>query len=284
MKWLLRGAGVVAVLVLLLAGAVWWVAGSDAGLRWSAHMAQAFTHGALEIEAARGSLLGVSRFDRIRYQAEGTTIEASGVQLRIDPGAIVNRTFVVDSLHIDRLVVIQGPPPATAPATPASGLPNSIALPLEVRLAAVTIDAFEIKRADTTTRVRNVFVSYEGGTQRHRINSLRADLGFGFVGAAGSIGTTRPFALDMAAALDRPGANAAPATPLDAAAEIWVHLGGSLQHLSASAQGSLAQIRADVRAELTPFERQWPESLRSIEASAAPIDIALFAPAAPHTL
>src|SRR5262245_47723256 len=225
MKWLLRGAGVIAVLVLLLAGALWWIAGSDAGLRWSAHMAQAFTHGELQIEAARGALLGVSRFDRIRYQAEGTTIEASGVQLRIDPGAIVNRTFVVESLHIDRLVLIQASPPATAPAPAASSVPNSIAFPLEVSVAAATIDTFEIKRADTTTLVRNVFVSYEGGTQHHRINSLRADLGFGFVGAAGSIGTTRPFALDMAAALNRPGAHEPPATSLDAAAEIWVHLG-----------------------------------------------------------
>jgi translocation and assembly module TamB len=283
MKWVLRGAVVVVALALLLAGALWWVAGSDAGLRWSAHMVQTFTHGQLQIDAARGALIGGSRFDRIRYQADGTTIEATGVQLRIDPGAIVDRTFVVDSLHIDRLVVMQGPPTAAhAPSAPS--LPKSIALPVEVRVGAATIDTLEIQRADTTSRVSNFFVSYEGGAQRHKINSLRADLGFGHVGAAGSIGTTRPFAIDVAAALDRPGNGKPPATPLDATTEVWVHLGGSLENLSARARGSLAQIRAEARAELTPFERQWPESLRSLEASAAPIDIASFFPGAPHTV
>jgi translocation and assembly module TamB len=284
MNWLVRCFAALFVLLLLLAGVFWWLAASESGLRWAAQIGTRFTGGKLELVEPRGAIAGTMMFDRIAYALEGMKIEAYGVKVATLPRTLFDRRLSIDELHIDRLVLVQSAvreqprKPATKPT-----LPESIALPLQVRVASASVGTLEFTREGNTTRVRNLFVSYEAGIRRHRIGSLRADTDFGYVGAAGWIETTRPFVLDVAAALDRPGGAQPPATPLDMAANVRVHLDGTLRDLAARAQGSLAQMRADVRAKLAPFDQPWPELLRSVDVDATPIDAAQLAPALPHT-
>ena len=59
-----------------------------------------------------------------------------------------------------------------------------------------------------------------------------------------------------------------------------IQLRGTLEDIDAHLVADVSGIAAEARARVAPFA---PEKLRSLEARAGPIDIARFAPAAPHT-
>ena len=287
MKWIWRGAALIGLLVLLVGATLWWLAGTAPGLRWTTQLAQRSTGGKLDIANPQGALGGTMRFDRIAYALEGTTVEALGVEVRIDLGAAPERTLAVERLHIDHVIVHLAPASSSGTgATTTPSLPTTLELPLDVRLDAATIGLIEVVRADATIRVRDLYVSYEGGSEQHRLASLRADTEFGYVGAAGSLATTRPYKIDFGLALLRPGRDpsaAPPASLTELPANLRAHLSGTLREPTAAAHAKLAQAQASVRARLTPFDREWPQSLQSVEADATAIDLAALAPTLPHT-
>jgi translocation and assembly module TamB len=286
MKWLLRASALIALLVLALGAALWWLVGTEPGLRWATQLAQGAMGDKLQLENPQGALAGTMRFDRIAFTQEGTTIEAFGVEVRTDLSALRQRMLAVERLHSDRVVVhLVSAPSSERAAGPT--LPSTLALPLDVRLDAATIGTIEVVRADTTIRVRDLYVSYAGGGTQHRVGSLRAATEFGYIGAAGSVATTRPYKVDFGLALLRPGRDASgdtpPASPADLPANLRLHLSGTLREPTAVAHATLAQAQATVRTLLTPFDREWPQSLRALEANATAIDLAMLAPALPHT-
>jgi translocation and assembly module TamB len=286
MKWVLRAAALLALLVLALGAGLWWLVGTEPGLRWTTQLARGAMGDKLELDNPQGSLAGTMRFDRVAYALDGTTIEAFGVEVRTDLGALRQRMLAVERLHSDRVVVhLVSAPSAERAARPS--LPSTLALPLDVRLDAATIGTIEVVRADTTNRVRDLYVSYAGGRTQHHLGSLRAATEFGCVGAAGSLATTRPYKVDFGLALLRPGPDGSgdtpPASPADLPAYLRLHLSGTLHEPTVVAHATLAQAQASVRALLAPFDREWPQTLRALEVNATAIDLAKLIPALPQT-
>jgi translocation and assembly module TamB len=286
MKWALRMVALIALLVLVLGGTVGWLVGTESGLRWAMQFAQRTIGGKLQLNNPRGALAGTMRFDRIAYMLDSTTIEAFGVEIRTDAIALRKRTLALERLHSDRVVVRLSSAPSAEPASKPA-LPTTLALPLAVRIDAATVGAIEVVRDGATTRVRDLYLSYKGSGSEHRLQSLRANTEFGYVGAAGSVATTRPYKLDFGLALLRLGtdaaANKAPVGAMDLPANLRVHLSGSMREPTAIAHAQLAQAQASIRARLAPFDRDWPQLLQSLDLDASDIDLAKLAPGLPQT-
>lgn len=83
MKWVRRIAIAFAALPLIAAAALWWLLGSNAGLRFALARAQAATQGALHVQQARGHLLGPLDLAGVRYD-DGKGMVASVATLHLD--------------------------------------------------------------------------------------------------------------------------------------------------------------------------------------------------------
>lgn len=286
MKWLLRLGLVVVLLAVLAIGALGWLVNTEAGLRAAVGAAQRGLGGRLVITEPQGSLDGTMRIASAVYTADGTTIEVSGIEVATHLAAVLERRLVLERIDVARVVVHQQPAKeSTAQARPA--LPQSLELPVDIRVDNARIRLIEVVGAATTTRVRNLHVSYTGGRTRHTLRSLRAETDLGFVGAAGSMGAASPYGLDVGLAFLRPGAtnarDAAPANPADLPLEMSAHLGGSLRETAATTQARVARAEASAQAVLTLFDRPWPESLRTLELDASGVDLAHFMAGLPRT-
>ena len=81
MKWLKRIAVAFIALLLVLVASLWWLLGTGAGLRFALARAQAATHGALQWQRARGSLLA-PQLDGLRYaDGRGTVVAVRTARL-----------------------------------------------------------------------------------------------------------------------------------------------------------------------------------------------------------
>ena len=128
--------------------------------------------------------------------------------------------------------------------TETQGTEKAPELPLRLHLSRARVDRVEIRRGDARYRVREVEIE-------HAILGPE---------------------LSLAGSLYWPDERFATRAKLQ--------LRGSLENIEAKLVADVAGIAAQAQAHITPFA---PEKLRSLEARAGPIDIARFAPAAPHT-
>ncbi|MBV9192301.1 MAG: hypothetical protein JOZ85_17615, partial [Betaproteobacteria bacterium] len=65
--------------MVAVAVALGWLFATDAGLRWMLARAEREMGGALAIEGARGTLINVVTIAHVRYEADGTRVEARDV-------------------------------------------------------------------------------------------------------------------------------------------------------------------------------------------------------------
>ncbi|HEY8586283.1 MAG TPA: translocation/assembly module TamB domain-containing protein [Rhodanobacter sp.] len=78
MKWVKSIALGLAVLLLILAAALWWLLGTNSGLRFALTRAQTATDGALQVQHARGRLIGPLDLAGVRYDdGNGTVVNVA---------------------------------------------------------------------------------------------------------------------------------------------------------------------------------------------------------------
>ncbi len=281
----MRGLLALLALVALAVAGLAWLTSTQTGLHFSVALAQRVLGGRLSIDDARGSLDGTLRVARIAYVAHGSTIELSGIEITSNLAALYKRRLLVERLDVARVVVRQEPAQPQPAASPT--LPDSLALPIELRVDTALIHLLEIVRPDATTQVRNLYASYTGGHAGHVLRSLRAETDFGAVGAAGTIAADAPFAIDLGVAYVRAGApardNKPPEKPADLPVAIRAQLAGTLRETEATAFGTVGAVRATVFAVVTPFDRPWPALLRALRVDAGNVDLSRFLAGLPHT-
>ncbi|HSW20299.1 MAG TPA: DUF490 domain-containing protein, partial [Ramlibacter sp.] len=125
-------AVVLAVAALL---ALWWWTGTPWSLDWALQRYGA-AYG-VQAEAPTGSLRSGISAARLRWQGNGITVEATGVDLGWNPLALITRELKLTRLKADSVVIQDRRPPSPEPAQP----PTDLRLPLEV-----TIDEFRVNR------------------------------------------------------------------------------------------------------------------------------------------
>lgn len=278
--------GVPALIVLAIAAcaaaAGLWLLRTEAGAAWALNRLPG-----LQASGVRGALLGgtldVQRL-AITLPRDGLlTIEgASWRGLHIDVDRAWRPHIVIDRLAADAVDLKPG-----TPASPPSPVPESLALPFELQVAALEVQTFHAVPLGATPlrdlRAR-VHLGDEGGA-RHRIEGLSA--AFDRLRASGSatVGSAAPLPLQASLTLAQDSAT----TALQWSAQ--ASLAGPL-----AAPKLVATVRAqptvvpgskplpaqslDLAAALRPFEA-WP--LGELDAKARGLDLSAFHAAAPVT-
>ncbi len=83
MKWIKRTGIALVVLLLLMVAALWWLLGTQAGMRFALARAQAATDGGLQVQQAHGRLVGPLQLAGVRYD-DGHGLVASVARLQLD--------------------------------------------------------------------------------------------------------------------------------------------------------------------------------------------------------
>ena len=144
MKWLKRIAAALLALLLLLALGLWWLLGSEAGLRFVLARAGGFTDGALSVQHAHGHLAGPLQLDGLRYaDGKGLDVRLASVRLDLAPWPLLGKRLHVRSLVVQGVAVALPPPsPSNAPAGPIRLRP-----PLAIQLDQASVEGIAVRRS-----------------------------------------------------------------------------------------------------------------------------------------
>lgn len=140
-RWLRRLGWGLALPVAVLVGGGGWLLGTQSGLDAAVALAQRASAGALQVEGARGRVLGGVDIDRIAYRTPDLHVSLDALSLAWQPAGLLERRLRVDHLTVARVVLAQAvaedEPDAAPPAAPAS-----LELPIAVEIARLAVGTF----------------------------------------------------------------------------------------------------------------------------------------------
>jgi translocation and assembly module TamB len=123
--------------VCALGALLFWLTGTEAGLRWCVREISAFSAEAVVVDSARGRLIGPLHLEGLRLRTRDTTLEVAMIELDWRPRALLSRRLALSTVTLKDLRLTQ----RTASATTAGGLP---ALPLAVSIDKLSIDGIAL--------------------------------------------------------------------------------------------------------------------------------------------
>lgn len=145
MKWLKRIALAFGVLLLVLAGVLWWLLGSASGLRFALARAQAATNGALTVQQADGRLVGPLRLKGVHYDdGQGMDVKVADVALDLRVWPLLRKRVHVLDLQVDGVDVALPKPKEEQPPSESS---FSLQPPLDIVLDNVHVGSVRIAQA-----------------------------------------------------------------------------------------------------------------------------------------
>lgn len=261
--------GVLILLGAVLAAGLAWL-GSGPGLRWLASHPLEFGATQLEIDGVRGSLWSELRMDRLQIQSPEAVVDVRRLELRWNPFALLIRPRLLDvhALSIDRLDVTL----LSAASSGPPALPQSLALPLDVRVGKLRVGVLRVGAPDALQNLGSLDASLQAGAQNLRLQA-QAAAPWGDAQARVELGTTRPFALrgHVQATLHLRGETV----------QLEMQPSGSLKDFHLQGQASALQTQADFKARLAPFSNQ---PVRDAHISARNVDPARIVRGAPNAL
>ncbi len=273
--------GFALLVVALVAGALHTLLMRESGTRWLLQQVPG-----LHVEGWQGALLGDTwRSERLRIEWDGgrahaelTQVQATGLAWRWRPSAQAWLALEVDKLSVAQVVVKTGPP--AAESTPFV-LPDSIALPLDLRLAQARVGRLQVDEQPAVTNIEldGLVIDPQAGGE-HRVARLAATAEGVRASLAARIGTAAPLPLQARASV----APAAGSTLPPWAAQL--SLDGPLRSLALDAQlqgpASAGQPApaAELKATLRPLEA-WP--VDALTLSTRDLDLAALHAKAPRT-
>jgi translocation and assembly module TamB len=266
--------GFALLVVALVAGALHTLLMRESGTRWLLQQVPGLT-----VEGWQGALLGDSwRSERLRIEwdngrahAELTKVQATGLTWRWRPSPQAWLGLAVDQLAVAQVVVKTGPP--AAESTPFV-LPESIALPVDLRLAQARIGRVQVddQPAATDIELDGLVVDPQPGGE-HRVERLALTAEGVRATLAARIGTSAPLPLQARlSAAPAPGSSLPPWAAL-------VTLDGPVRSLALQAQLQ-GPATADLKATLRPLEA-WP--VDALELTTRDLDLAALHAKAPRT-
>ena len=135
------------LVLVAIAGFVAWLFGTEPGLQFALRQALERSGGKLVVEGAHGTLASVVSIDRLRFDADGTIVEARGIAGHGDLAAALVGRLAIEPLRIASLDIALGPDTGKPPSAPA--------LPFGVRIGQLDLGRLSIRDAESTYVVRN---------------------------------------------------------------------------------------------------------------------------------
>jgi translocation and assembly module TamB len=187
------------LLVLVATGSLAWLLLSASGLELAAGLLAASRPGALQIDGARGRLLGPLSIERVQIDSGGDRYTLHGIELDWAPLALLDRQLDVRSLHIARIELVQN---TEAPAV----LPTDLRLPLAVRVKTLQIGRIDIDSSETAPPVaRDLLAEFTSDGNTYRLDALSVELHAGKLSGHATLAADAPFALQAEAHLAKVG-------------------------------------------------------------------------------
>jgi translocation and assembly module TamB len=270
-RWLRRSlyaaGALVAVVVALIVAAVAWISSQSALERALAELTQR-SGGALTFEGSTGSLLSEMRARRVEYRDAHIHVVADGVTFAWSPTALRSRAFHVRTLDAQRIVV------TLMPSDTPSSLPESLALPIDVRVDRAAVARLELVSGEATRVFSDIAFAYAGGAAAHHVRDVGLrSTEWGSLRGEAALAARPPFAVQGAIALT--------ASERLARAAANVTLGGTLGELDVKFAARVGAATASGGASVAPLAAM---PLVAATIDARDVDVAQFAAASPHTL
>ncbi|MDX1482740.1 MAG: hypothetical protein R3315_13735, partial [Woeseiaceae bacterium] len=194
--------GVTWLLAILLAiplvaiGLFGLLAGTEAGTRWLARMAEPYLPEPLEITTPSGTLLGGVRIATLRWQDERRSVEARSVELNLELVPLIDREIRLTALEASSLDVRIMPEESPAPFD--GSLPQ-IELPLRLHLESVRIDNVALDLPGFQREIDRIEASLDANRDRIRIDELRVASSWLDLNLRGRLWTTGRYRADLSA-------------------------------------------------------------------------------------
>lgn len=224
-----------AALPVLFAALLGWLIASESGLNASLGIANRLSGDRLQVNDARGRLLGPLQLGSLRWHDGELDLQIEQLAIDWSPAALLDTRLDIAYAAIGRLNLnIAASPGATPP-------PTHLTLPLAVNLKKLTISEVVWNGHPLA---RQLAASLTSNGQQHQLTQLNAALDAGQLQAAGRMDCTAPFAVAATAQIASQLAD----QPL----QLALQADGPLAALPLQAQAG-GRLQGQAEVTLTPF-------------------------------
>ncbi|GGY15822.1 translocation/assembly module TamB domain-containing protein [Paludibacterium paludis] len=235
-------AGALAALLLMF-GALAWLGATEAGFAVLWRAAAWASGGALTVGKARGTLIDRFSLDDIQWSGATERVRVTNVAVDWSAGDVWRRTLTIRRLAVGHVSVISVPGARKPPSSP-TVLPESLSLPFDVNVDALTLASLGFDGEGPS--LYGVSASYRYRADNgHRLRIDRLDSPWGRGRAALFAADRRPFALSGDLAVDGSVESLPVAGKLD--------VSGSLAAVRISGGVTGKAVNARVDGEFAPF-------------------------------
>ncbi|MQA42643.1 translocation/assembly module TamB domain-containing protein [Rugamonas aquatica] len=266
-RWPRRVLITLAVLVAVLAGAV-WLLGRESTLQQLVQRISNASGGQVSVTGVSGSLYHRMHIDRLVYRSKDSVITADNIDINWSPLQYFSEGLSISELHVAALTVR-----SLGPSEPAK-MPASLAAPFRLSLSDARLDKLTLSSATGSDVIERLRFKLYGDKSSWHLEDASAQTAFGNVKADLTIGADKPFALQGKASLAQ-----AKAAPASGNAQLSLEAGGNLALITLKAQGSANGASGNASAALAPFD---PVILRALDLSGRDLDPAGFDPGWPQ--
>lgn len=142
-RWLWLPLKILLPVLLLLFLVIFWVLGTQSGLRFSLSMVEKLAPGLLQVEQADGRVLGDLHLEGLKVRAPGLDVDLGSLDLRWSPLAAITGTLRIAELSVRDLDVIAAPADEPEEEKAPIELPE-IVLPLALELEQALVERLSI--------------------------------------------------------------------------------------------------------------------------------------------
>jgi translocation and assembly module TamB len=265
-RWPRRLAIGLAIVALLLGGAIWY-GGRETTLQMLAQRVANASGGKLTMTGISGSLYGKMHISHLVFRTPEQVVTADNIDLDWSPRQLVSAGIEVNSVAAASLRV------ETLRETPPSPMPATLAPPFPLNIEDARLGKAVFVSKGVATVIDNIRLRLHGDKQQWQLRDAAAATPWGQVAASGTIGAKRPFKLDANASLSQSQATAGAR-----AAQIKLHAGGDLNATTVDATGQAGRALGDAHFALAPYAAI---PLRELRLNGRNIDPGFFNPSLP---
>lgn len=266
----------VLALGLAAVAAVVWL-GSSAGRETALSLVSGVAARAgvdLRIEGAQGAIGSELTLGRLRADLGTTRIDADGVTLSWQPGALFSGLLSVDRLHVRMLTLELGPGEPPSPTLEAVDLPAEVGLPVAVRIGELGVGELIVRtaagpdapEAGEPVRLHDIAAALAWRDEQLSVTDGRLHSPFGALGGLeASVRTRAPYPLQLSARFA--------GRPADQPVSLELSASGDADRIAWGVQGQAADAEVDAEGVLRPLG---PLPAITVQADVKGLDPAVF--------
>lgn len=228
------------LLLTLMLGAAWWLAGREETLRWALDRAVAASNGQFAYRGVSGNLLATIELEQARFANAQAEVGAERVSLNFSLLALLQRRLELEHLQAETLAI------TLAPSEEPPQLPESLLLPVALEVERLQVGRVEVRRGELALTLQQLDARLVSSGAVHDITLLGTGTPWGQLAAQLRLEGKRPFALEGHASL-------APASAHPLLPPLELKASGSLADLSARLAAEAAWVKGSAVAAIEPF-------------------------------